>query len=208
MSSENLECPLCGADSIKVFESFQKCLNCELHFKHPEDLVSFEREKHRYLEHNNSVDDEGYLKYLGKLLDCIPRLEEPILDFGCGPSKGLEALLKKRKIQKSVLSYDPYFFDEDLSDQKFKTIYASECVEHFNKPKVSMDKLINLMSKDSILAIRTELYSEDKGALEKWWYFKDPTHVCFYTTKTMRWVSKKYALNILKLESPYIIYST
>lgn len=196
------------SDSLKVFERFANCLNCNLHFKFKAEHPSFEAEKKRYNEHNNSTQDEGYLNYLARLLDHIPELEEPILDFGCGPTKGLEALFKREAIDKSLISYDPIFFNTNLEQKKFKTIYASECFEHFNEPKKSIKKVLGLMSSESTLAIRTELYSAEIGDLDKWWYFKDPTHLCFYTEDTMKWISKEYKLEILSMKSPFIIFKS
>ena len=205
MSSENLECPLCGSDCLKVEESFAKCLKCDLHFKFPDQRVSQNEEKHRYSLHNNSVKDLGYLNYLKRLLECIPSLEEPILDFGCGPTKGLEALLKTLGKNEQIDSYDPYFFPKDLELNHYKTVYASECFEHFNKPHKSISKIKSLMADNSTLAIRTEIYTNEVGPLPDWWYFKDPTHVCFYTVKSITWIANEFNFKVLLIDSPFII---
>ena len=205
MSSENLQCSLCGKDHLKIYDRYAKCLNCDLHVKLIKDIVSPEAEKNRYETHNNSEDDEGYLGYLSKLLDFIPDFKGPVLDFGCGATKGLEALFLKKDIKMDITSYDPYFYPIGLRGKKFKTIYASECFEHFNNPKKTIQKILSLMSSDSTLAVRTELYNEELGPIHQWWYFRDPTHVCFFTPKTFSWISNEFNLNIVYLKSPYAV---
>ena len=167
--------------------------------------MSLELEKKRYETHNNSVEDKNYLKYLKKLLDLNPELKSPVLDYGCGPTQGLKALLKIEKPLLEVVSYDPIFFNKELNKNHFRTIYASECVEHFNSPKESLKKMIDLMSKDSCLMIRTELYDGVKEPLNSWWYFRDPTHVSFYNTKTIEKISELFNLEVRLLKSPYIM---
>jgi hypothetical protein len=190
-----------------VAESFIECLKCGLFFKPYEAFLSSEDEKQRYSLHNNSVEDESYLNYLEQLVDLIPSLEGPVLDFGCGPTKGLEFLLKKRNFKDEVESYDPYFFNKDLEEKKFKTVYASECFEHFNKPFETISEIKNLMSPHSLLAIRTELYSYELGPINEWWYFKDPTHVCFYTQKTFNWIAESFDFELSYIKSPNILLS-
>ena len=204
MSSENLQCLLCGTDCLKIVESHVKCLNCGLYFKHSRDIMNPDQEKKRYRLHNNSIKDNGYLNYLAKLLDFIPNIEGPVLDFGCGPTKGLKALFERRGLKVPVVSYDPFFFDEELESQVFKTVYASECFEHFNDPNKTISRIKSLMTKDSTLAVRTELYNIE-DSIREWWYFKDPTHVCFYTKQTFDWIAKEYDFQLLLLKSPYII---
>ena len=88
---------------------------------------------------------------------------------------------------------------------KYNRIYASECFEHFTNPYKTISFIASLQNSKGHLAIRTELFESSKVPLEKWWYFKDPTHVCFYTKHTVSWLSKAFNYKIKFLKSPFIV---
>lgn len=199
-------CLLCGSKTHIYEDSYYKCSNCNLIFKDPHLFVSLEKEKARYLTHNNSPEDQGYLKYLNKLFSCVDVHEGKILDYGCGPTKGLEALVKSKNLSKlEVESYDPIFFPEKNSEknQKYDFIFASECFEHFYDPKKEIENILKLLNSKGSLLISTEL--SDGKSFKNWWYLKDPTHVVFYSLKTFKWLADRYNLDVLLLKSPHIV---
>ena len=110
MSLKNTACPLCHYKETKPLTCFVFCPECHLHFKRPEDRPSLKAEEKRYSEHNNSTKDLNYLNYLDKLFSYLAvessalgeRIKSPLLDFGCGPTKGLEALIKHKKLNEDV----------------------------------------------------------------------------------------------------------
>ena len=207
MSFKDTECRLCRNKETEVSSHFVFCAQCQMYFKSLKDCLSLEKENERYLQHNNDVTDVNYLTYLSKLFSYLPKdLQGPVLDFGCGPTKGVEALVKKEKLNIEVHSYDPIYFPEGISKHfKYNKIYASECFEHFLNPAKTIGFISDLQDSDGVLAIRTELYSLSKGPLEKWWYFKDPAHTCFYTEDTIRWLAERFNYQIKTLDSPYIV---
>lgn len=208
MRQINNACPLCEYQKTKPAVTYFFCPNCHLHYKKPEVQLTKEAEKLRYLEHNNDVSDKRYLNYLDGLFSHMPKnIEGPILDFGCGPSKGLEALIEKKELNFEVHSFDPFYFSEGLvNGLKYRSIYASECFEHFTNPAKTIEFIAGLQDFQSVLAIRTSLYSySENGPLEDWWYFKDPTHISFYSEKTILWLSEKYNYQINSIQNPFVI---
>lgn len=204
MSDENKNCLLCGATSEKKTTLLWECLRCGLLFKNPDSFSSFIEEKARYLTHNNDLHDEGYLKYLSKLWAEIPKPEGDVLDFGCGPSKGLEALAQKQNIKNiSVDSYDPIFFKNVNFEKKYDIVYASECLEHFYNPKKDLRLLFSFLKPGGVLAISTVF--SDGVDLKSWWYLKDHTHVVFYSSKTFDWIRREFSFKTLFIKSPHII---
>lgn len=203
MTRDIKNCLLCAYESYSHENFYWKCSNCELIFKDPSVFVSLEKEKARYATHNNSVEDEGYLSYLNRLFSLSEFKEGLALDYGCGPTKGLEALVKNKNLDKvQVESYDPLFFPIDLKHKKYDLIFASECLEHFHKPDEEVKKILNLLKSKGSLLISTELY--DGKDFKNWWYLNDPTHVVFYSKKTFQWMIDFYGLSLVFLKSPHI----
>lgn len=204
MSDENKNCLLCGEKSEKKTPLLWECLRCGLLFKDPDLFWGEEQEKARYATHNNDVTDEGYLKYLNKLFSIVETRSGLVLDYGCGPEKGLEALVANSGYKNLIVeSYDPMFFPEINMGKKYDLIFASECLEHFYKPAEELVKLKNLLKNSGELAVSTNFY---KGQdLSKWWYLNDPTHVAFYSEKTFEFISNEYGFNISHSKDPHVI---
>lgn len=198
----------------KSKKSYWICNHCGLLGKNPELFVSSELEKKRYAVHNNDITDSRYLDYLNQLWSkteghISQSSSMSVLDFGCGPSKGLESLLKDKK-QFKVSSYDPYFYNEDgFLKKTYDIVFCCEVVEHFNEPADSWNSILRLLSKDSLLAIRTEFWDDVRVTkpIEKWWYFRDPTHVHFYSKGFFNFLSKSFKVEPLYIASPYVLFS-
>lgn len=200
MDKNTIPCPLCKASNTEVFNKpqntlniyFYRCLTCELVFKSASEHISIENEKIRYEQHNNDVTDQRYLNYLKQLWDCGPKGRyKSILDYGCGPSKGLEALLAGECVE----SFDPIFYPINLELNSFDLVFCCEVVEHFNSPRHSWRQLVGLVSSGGILLVRTETYKKEN--FENWYYKDDPTHVCFYNSKTLEWIAQEFGLKLL-----------
>ncbi len=113
---------------LKSTPHFFKCLNCNSIYRNPIFILPESEEHTRYGTHNNSLLDPKYLQYLGDSIKPFLNFIMPNqsgLDFGCGPTKGIEHLLstdvldndttfkdsKEFKIN-NIRSYDKYFFPE------------------------------------------------------------------------------------------------
>lgn len=184
-----------------------RCRSCDLLQKTSELFLEASDEKSRYETHNNDLEDPQYLAYLDKLFSRLkPFLSSPCsaLDYGCGPTRGLAELVKNSDDHEStdVVSYDPFFYPS-LPEGLHDLIFASECFEHFYDPLAELEKMVGLLSDGGILGISTRL--SDHENFKTWWYAKDPTHVIFFSKRTFQWISSKFELEILLLNSPHII---
>ena len=86
-----MNCPLCST-AAKFFTAgenreYQLCNLCGLIFVPPEFHIPVESEITRYREHENSLDNEGYVNMFMKKITLIKKhcpLLKTALDFGCG----------------------------------------------------------------------------------------------------------------------------
>ncbi|MGZ3670286.1 MAG: class I SAM-dependent methyltransferase [Bdellovibrionota bacterium] len=122
------------------------------------------------------------------------------LDFGCGPSEGMKALLSPQGF--SVESYDPYFFpQESLLNIRYDFLLCCEAAEHFFSPKKEFETLARLVEAGGWLGVSSEL-APSREEFPQWWYRRDPTHVVFYRRETVEWIARSGGWRIEKLESP------
>ena len=45
------------------------------------------------------------------------------------------------------------------------------------------------------LGVMTEML-EPEVDFARWWYHREPTHVCFYTRETMVWIAERYGWRV------------
>ncbi len=115
-----MSCPLCqSANTSSHYHTDKKreylhCNQCDLVYVSPAFLPSKEIEKQEYDLHENSFEDEGYRKFLGKVLTplspFIKASNAPALsglDFGCGPAPVLASMLSDEGVNMST--YDPFY---------------------------------------------------------------------------------------------------
>ena len=190
-------CPICLGTNVFSFQligfiEYFRCKSCLGLFTDPESRLSPEEEKERYSLHNNDVDDPEYRKFLSKLYDpLIKKLKKESrgLDYGCGPGPALASMLREEGF--SVDIYDPYFFpDESYKDKVYDFITCTEAAEHFYEPQREFNKLDRVLAGKGILGVMTNFY-EDTINFEDWYYRKDPTHVVFYTVKTLQCIAEE-----------------
>jgi len=188
-----MNCPLCHSSNVSLFHEliFYGCKECGLVFKDQKNWPSKEVEKARYLEHNNSLDDEGYKNFLLNLADPLTKILKKGalgLDYGCGPVPALSELIGRQGFECS--NYDPMFYnDKKLLQKKYDFITCCEVVEHFHDPANEFKRLRSLLKQGGVLAISTQIVPNN---FADWWYHKDITHVVFYSTVTFEWIKKYY----------------
>lgn len=154
-----------------------------------------EQEINRYRQHANDPNDIGYRNFLGHLVNPLLTKLSPTsrgLDFGCGPTKTIEAVFREQNI--SCVSYDPYFFCENkLLEETYDFIACSEVAEHFFSPHREFKKLKLMLKPKGWLGLMTQSPPED---FKNWWYHRDPTHVVFYPLETLQWIADKFQYKI------------
>lgn len=208
-----MECTLCQSKALEPVlsqvysgKSWQ-CSQCDLIFKNPEDYWGWEKQKQRYEFHHNSSEDTGYLQYFEQLLKPLgPFLKniEQGLDWGSGPEPVLKKLLEQKNVKMNI--YDPiYQSDEKVLQSQYSLITCTEVAEHFTNPQQSFTAINSCLQENAIFAGMTQFH-QGPDHYANWWYVKDPTHVSFYSEKTMQWLSRWLNWKILKLDSPVFIF--
>jgi 2-polyprenyl-3-methyl-5-hydroxy-6-metoxy-1,4-benzoquinol methylase len=181
------------------------CHVCDLIFSDPKFHLSTAAEKSRYDLHQNNPNDSNYLAFLRQVTKPLAELLEDRargLDFGCGSGPAIATIFSESDI--TVTNYDPYYFnDESVFETKYDFVTATEVFEHISQPKAALDKVSNCLKKNAYLALMTSLHTNID--FENWYYKNDPTHIVFYSEKTMHWIAKSFAFEIVLLKSPVII---
>lgn len=194
-------CTLCQSAATEFaqdkFRRFFKCSECELIFADPSANLAKIAEKEIYDLHQNDPTDEGYRCFLSLLTEPLLKrvpLGAEGLDFGCGPGPTLHLMLEDAGIRMAL--YDIFYYpDKAPLEQRYDVVTCTEVVEHFNAPATNWPTLVSLLKEGAWLAIMTSLFTrETPEAFLAWQYKNDPTHVSFYTPKTMQWLSERFGL--------------
>jgi hypothetical protein len=162
------------------------CGICDLRFKDPAHHLSPALEKARYDLHQNEAGDVRYQAYMRPIAAWIEQHcpEGQGLDFGCGKTPMLKNLLSRHQMD----WFDPYFHpDAGYKQKKYDFVAAIETVEHFYRPALDWEHMRTLLAPNGGLAAVTALFRESMD-FASWYYRLDPTHVCFYSSRTFEWL--------------------
>lgn len=191
-------CSVCRAETLCPFmrvddKDYWRCETCEAVLLDAACLPSRRQELACYLEHENDPDDPGYRRFLSRLADpLLSRLpaRQDGLDFGCGPSSGLAAMLRERGHR--VRAYDPFFApDEDALRQEYDFVVCSEAAEHFHSPADELDRIAGMLRPGGWLALMT-CFRTDDDKFARWHYRREATHVVFYREETFRTLAARW----------------
>lgn len=169
----------------------------------PAFYVTLENERKQYEQHNNSIENEGYVAMFTNFLDFIQThsKEKPqsALDFGSGPGPVLAKLLEHQGIQTQI--YDPNFApNKDVLDEKYDLITSTEVIEHLEDPLKTLKELLQSLKVGGYLGIMTQFHPNEKEKFLSWWYPRDPTHICFYTPRTLKQLAKHLDLELVAFD--------
>ena len=208
-----MRCPLCKTmESNALFYSdrhreYHRCSICDLTFVPPLQLPAREVEKAEYDKHQNSPDDQGYRNFLSRLfipLQTRIHANSSGLDFGSGPGPTLSVMFEEAGHEMSL--FDPFYAPNTRKlTRKYDFITASEVVEHLHDPAKDLELLWALLRTGGWLGIMTKL-ALDKAAFSEWHYKNDPTHVCFFSGKTMEWLAEKWQVKRVLIGNDVILY--
>ncbi len=196
-------CPLCSSSGASIFfkdrrRSYFLCDCCALIFVPSEFHLSEGEEMARYNQHNNCIDDLGYVEFLNGAVEAVGRFVDVGacgLDFGCGKGAVLAQLLRERGFCVDV--YDPFYFKDFVFDGKlFDFVTATEVVEHFCFPRREFELIASLLKKGAFFVVMTNLY--DGIDFSSWWYKEDATHVCFYGKRSLEVLASLYGFRLLE----------
>lgn len=201
-------CRLCTTSANFFYEDKQRyfrCQCCDAIFTHSDDLIDESDEKERYELHNDQID-EGYKKFVSPITSNILKdfsQDAKGLDFGSGRSEIISKVLQEH--QYSIENFDPFFANmPHLLLQKYDYVSSCEVIEHFYNPKKEFELLRTLLKEKGRLYLMTELY-DDTINFSTWYYKNDPTHVFFYSIKTIQFIQKKFEFKSVRIDKRVII---
>lgn len=200
-------CTLCNTNlKNKIDNVYFICDYCSAYVKDTKQYISLKKEKERYKEHNNDVDDKGYQRFTSPITNTILEKYNTHhlgLDYGCGTGPVISKQLQDKGYKLQL--FDPFFYvDEMYLNFTYDYIFSCEVFEHFYQPKEEIEKLLRLLKPKGRLLIMTHQY-DGKIPFSKWYYRKDPTHVFIYTQKTFEFIAKKYQLTIEKKNNRFVV---
>jgi SAM-dependent methyltransferase len=206
-------CPLCHAEDIQATyhrdsnRDYHLCSICHLVFVPPDQFLSPQQERDQYDLHQNSPDDQGYRKFLSRLfLPMQERLSPGShgLDFGSGPGPTLSVMFQE--VGHTMALYD-YFYARDLSvfTHQYDFITATEVLEHLHHPPKELNRLWKLLKPGGTLGIMTKL-TPTRESFPDWHYKNDPTHVCFYSPSTFKWLAARWDSNLMFVNQDVMLF--
>lgn len=208
----SLICPLCQSielspiSMIKESSPYFLCRQCDLRFLDSKFRLDPEEEKARYLQHNNDVSDVRYQEFLKPLFNLVlPHLGKKAqgLDYGAGTGPALAKMFESQGFPMAL--YDPFFWmDESVLRRSYDFIVCSEVAEHFYNPSIEFERIKSLLIPGGVLGLMTSLYISEID-FQTWYYRKDPTHVVFYSEKTLGWIAEKFKLQLVSVQSDRLI---
>lgn len=205
-------CLLCNkTDTILYFKdkdrTFCKCLTCGSVFLDPSSLPNTLEEQKRYLQHENNIEDKGYLKFVTPLIETVTSKMDKNslgLDFGSGPTPIIALLLSELGYE--IKKYDPFFYNKpEVFNLKYNFIVCCEVIEHLHSPLKEFKKLYASLKSGGILFCMTDLLPS-KSKFGNWYYKNDFTHVIFYSQENLEWIKNTCGFKSLKITNRIITF--
>ena len=195
-----MKCPLCSF-SIHYLTSGENreywlCSKCRAISVPTSFHISPDEEVKRYLEHENSLDNEGYVRMFQKKIDILQAYEiKSALDYGCGYEPVLKTLLERQGIKAD--GYDPNFFPDTHPGKLYDLVISTETFEHFRNPSQEISRIAGRVAPGGILAIMTRFYPTEDKVFANWYYKRDPTHIIFYCSQTFEWIARSREFKLI-----------
>ncbi len=198
-------CKICGSKTSvlpdrQLNRIYHLCGRCDYISLDDRCRVPPAVEKRRYLEHNNTMANQGYVRMFQEFIAAaiLPYRDRitTALDFGCGPEAVLAALLRREGWVVDI--YDPFFAPEQVyRGKRYHLITATEVFEHLHEPLKTAALLKEHLAPQGILAIMTLFHPQDPGQFLNWWYRHDCTHTGFFTPRTFSVLAQRLKLRLL-----------
>jgi len=212
MTQVNSDCPLCISSEIFFFcgdklRDYLCCRCCGMVFVPKQFHLTPEAEKAQYDLHENTPDDQGYRRFLGRLIDPLIQRLVPAsqgLDFGCGPGPCLSVMLEEQGHSMSL--YDLYYADNRaLLAKEYDFITATEVVEHLFEPAKELQQLWGLLKPGGYLGLMTKLVT-DAEKFANWHYKTDPTHISFFSVQSFEYLGEQWGSKPVFIDADVIIF--
>lgn len=205
-------CPLCGG-AVRLYardslRAYVRCVVCELVSVPPAWHLDADAERRRYDLHRNSPSDEGYVRFLSRLIEAVVPWLRPAshgLDFGSGPSPVLADLMSRRGFV--MTKYDPFYADDrDALGRTYDFVVCCEVVEHFRRPGRDWALLASLVAPGGWLGVMTSKWAGSPREFLRWRYAMDETHLAFYGPPAMSWIAAKHGMAIASEEGAITLF--
>ncbi|WP_404377068.1 class I SAM-dependent methyltransferase [Vreelandella aquamarina] len=195
-------CPLCHTQEPALYHQdrrrdYYQCATCALVFVPSEQHLSAVDEKNEYDRHQNSPQDKGYRRFLGRLFTPLVAKLAPGaqgLDFGCGPGPTLSVMFTEAGFDMD--EYDIFYAPVAAHlARQYDFITATEVVEHLAAPGKVLKQRVAQLHHGGYLGLMTKRVTS-QAAFARWHYINDPTHVCFFSVATFRWWAADQGLTV------------
>ena len=209
MEKRYFHCPLCSNGETSLFAKgenrfYYHCPKCDLVFVPSRYFVSHEAEKAKYDHHQNSLENEGYVTFLNRLLIPLQTYLPPHargLDFGSGPGPTLHLVMKEAGYPMDIYDYF-YAPNKEVFSRRYDFITSTEVIEHLHHPLHELQKLWCILEDEGVLGLMTAFRVENFSG---WYYKRDLTHVAFYTPKTFQWIADYLDAELIIPQSGVVI---
>jgi SAM-dependent methyltransferase len=187
-------CPACAFPAPGSFarglegREYFCCPSCALVFLDPAARLAPEKERERYLLHDNGPESPGYAAYLSEFADTaiapfVP-LKSRILDYGSGPYPLLTRILSERGFD--AHAWDPLFSPVPPDPRlTFDLVVAHEVLEHCHRPLDALRDIATKLSPGGVLSLSTLFRPAQAKAFLSWWYRQDSTHLSFFSEECL-----------------------
>jgi len=206
-------CKVCNAkttliEDVKKKLFYYRCMDCGFVYLDDSHRVNSMEEKRKYDQHNNSLENEGYVQMFEDFIELsiAPYLAniKKVLDFGSGPEPVFSKLLERRGLEVEI--YDLYYSPQKVYEgNRYDLITSTEVFEHLSKPLETLELLVAHLNSNGYIVLMTKFPPKEDKAFLDWWYRRDPTHISFFTPKSFEVMAEKVGLKVLKTINENII---
>ncbi|MBC8287222.1 MAG: class I SAM-dependent methyltransferase [Nitrospinae bacterium] len=195
-----MTCPLCSFSAHYLTSGENReywlCSRCRAISVPASFHISPDEEVKRYLEHENSLESEGYVRMFQEKIDILQAYDiKSALDYGCGYEPVLKTLLERQGIKAD--GYDPNFFPDTCREKLYDLVISTETFEHFRTPAEEISRIADRVVPGGILAIMTRFYPTADKDFADWYYKRDPTHIIFYCSQTFQWIAENTGFKLI-----------
>ena len=195
-------CPLCCSDQIRPYSNNEQvnyfsCTECDLVFMPKQFHLNVAEEKLRYDTHQNNPEDSRYRAFLSKVFNPVLKYISSNaigLDFGSGPGPTLSVMFEEQNFKVDL--FDKHYANNpQVFTNKYDFITTTEVAEHLDNPGFELSRLFLMLNADGVLAVMTQMLDQDIN-FDTWNYKNDPTHICFFSKKTMQYLANQWQAEV------------